>query len=167
MEFTLFDIACAIIFVLAAIRGFSKGLLHEALSLLGFFVALWLALSFSEGVGQLLIDHWELGTKYSNFIAFVVLFFATIFLIRLLSFGLTKLAGVLALGFINRLLGGLFSFLKMAFVVSLLLQALHYFDSKETIITSAYKDKSLSYRPIENLAPELLPFIGLDEYFNQ
>ncbi|MFV0522342.1 MAG: CvpA family protein [Mangrovibacterium sp.] len=167
MNLNFFDIACAVLLILAAIRGFFKGFLHEVLSLVGCFVALWLSLTFSDDVAPFLIEKLSLSVGYSNAIAFVVIFVLVIILVRLLSFGLTKLASALLLGFVNRLLGLLFGVCKMALFLSILLNLISYLDNKESYVSHQFKEESTCYRPIESIVPKTMSVLGLEEFFER
>lgn len=162
MSFNFFDIVCAILLVIAIIRGLSKGLLHEALSFVGYFMGAWIALAYSDSTSTFFIEKLELGEKYSHFIAFILIFIGVILLFRFVGFLLTKLASALALGIVNRLLGMVFCIGKSALILSILLNICRYFDSSEKYISKEYKEASVCYIPVESMAPQVFEWLGLE-----
>ena len=74
-----------------------------------------------------------------------------------------KLLEAVALGFINRFLGALFSVLKYAFVISVLLAILNGIDKNSNIISEKQKKDSVLYGPVSNLAPQVFPYLHFDD----
>lgn len=70
---------------------------------------------------------------------------------------LTKMVNIIALGLINRILGGVFGFLKWAILASLVFMFLNKSDSYW--LEEDKVQGSILYRPVEKLAPILLPAI--------
>ncbi|MFV0554084.1 MAG: CvpA family protein [Mangrovibacterium sp.] len=156
MDFTFFDIICAILLIVAAIRGCINGLFKEALSLVGIIAAVWIAIAFYGDGAQWLTDKLDLGAKYSNFIAFLVLFIIVYIAFRLVAVLLTKLFEALALGFVNRLLGGAFAFLKIAIILCVIISIVDSFDHEDDLISADFKKKSILYEPLQKVADKTL-----------
>ncbi|MFV0290742.1 MAG: CvpA family protein [Mangrovibacterium sp.] len=165
MNITVFDIICAIIFIIAIIRGLSKGLVREVITLIGCFVSLWIALAYAQTLSQFLIDKLNLGKEYSLFIAFVIILITAILIFRLLASLATKLTESLALGLPNKLLGAFFACCKTALILSILINIFTLFDSNEKAISASYKNQTYSFRPLEKIAPKTMELIGIDTDF--
>lgn len=93
--------------------------------------------------------------------AFVICFIVVSIALWMLAKLLTNFANLLSLGVLNRLLGGAFSLLKYALLLSLVLFGLNALGKEVNIET---KDSHL-YAPIASLAPSLLPLVS--EYIEQ
>jgi membrane protein required for colicin V production len=63
----------------------------------------------------------------------------------------------MSLGIINRLLGGVFGGLKIALLISVLILVLNNFSITKLIVSEDKIKKSISYTPIESIAPAILP----------
>jgi membrane protein required for colicin V production len=68
---------------------------------------------------------------------------------------------IVALGFLNRLAGGIFGLLKAALVLSVILYFINGLNPG--LIKSDVKDSSILYDPIESIVPMLIPRLDLDE----
>ena len=154
------DLILCIFLLLGLVRGIFKGFLVELAGLVALIAGIYAAIHFSHFA----FDFWELffswDEKYLSILAFASTFFIVVLLISLVGKLLTKMASLLALGLVNRILGGVFGMLKMAFLASLFFMFLESFQlfsvDKET------RESSLLYEPVSKLAPLVLPAI-LDE----
>ncbi len=72
-----------------------------------------------------------------------------------MSFLIEKFTKALALGFLNRVLGGIFGFLKFAFILSFLI----FIESKVDVISHLEKQKTILYNPTASVLKILYPQI--------
>lgn len=151
------DLLLGIFLVLGLVRGLFKGFLVELAGLLALLGGVYAAIHFSHITFDLLEDFISWEENNLSVLAFAVTFFVVAFLISLAGRFLTKMAHMVALGLINRLFGGIFGVLKMAFLASLFFMFFESFGifnaSEET------KEASVLYAPVRALAPLLLPTI--------
>ena len=81
---------------------------------------------------------------------------------------LTHFIDFLALGVLNRLLGGTFSTLKYALLLSFALFAINTIDKNKTWIEEETSESSYLHSPIASIAPTLIPMISdVIEDFNK
>lgn len=144
-------IPIALGFVFGLFKGLVKELASLAAILLGIYGAKLLAPSFSG----FLITKLSFSAKTALPFAYLILFIAIAILLLLLAKTLDKIFDSIALGGLNKLLGGLFAALKYALVVSVLLNVFDALDSRFPIIKSKTKIESIGYKPIMKLAPAL------------
>ncbi len=151
------DLLLGIFLVLGLVRGLFKGFLVELAGLLALLGGIYAAIHFSDITYDLLESFISWEENKLSVLAFAVTFFVVAFLISLAGRVLTKMAHMVALGLINRLFGGIFGVLKMAFLASLFFMFFESFGmfnaSEET------KEESVLYAPVRMLAPMLLPTI--------
>lgn len=155
----IIDIILGALLLFGLIRGFSKGLFVEVASLVALVAGIYGAIHFSNFAANFLENKFELEQKYINSIAFAITFVIIVLAIAFAGKALTKLANFAALGFLNKLLGGLFGALKIGLIISIILIV---FDSMNKIIVFADKDdlkQSVLYKPIKGLAPSIFPNI--------
>ncbi|MFD0977372.1 CvpA family protein [Salinimicrobium gaetbulicola] len=154
------DLILCIFLLLGLVRGIFKGFLSELAGLVALIAGIYAAIHFSHYA----FDFWELffdwDEKYLSIIAFASTFFIVVLLISLLGKVLTKMASLLALGLVNRILGGVFGTLKMAFLASLFFMFLTNFGL--FTVDEDTREDSLLYEPVRAFAPLFLPAI-LDE----
>lgn len=139
------------------IRGFFKGVLAELAGIIALIAGVYGAIHFSDTAFNFLstLVNWE--REVLSLVSFAITFIVIVAIISLVGGLLTKMVSIIALGLINRLLGGIFGFLKWAFLASLIFMFLKQSDSyslqEETV------QGSVLYKPIEKLAPMVLPTI--------
>ncbi len=102
------DIAFLILFIALMIRGFFRGFIKEAISLLGVFVAYFGAIYISSKAnGSYYIIKLFHNQEIGKIIIFSGIFIFIIIIFALISLIITKIINLLQLGFCNRL-GGFF-----------------------------------------------------------
>jgi membrane protein required for colicin V production len=61
------------------------------------------------------------------------------------------------LGWLNRLLGAVFALAKTILIMSVLIFYFNKIDQEETIYSEEKRDESLLFRPVEKVAPMVMP----------
>ncbi len=157
------DLFLAIPLIWAAYKGFSKGLVFSAASLLALILGIYGAIHFSW-VAEISIQQWfDMDPRYLPFAAFTLTFLIIVILIHLISFVIDKLIRAVALGFVNRLGGLLFNTLKVAFILSVLISMVDYLGSMHSFIPEEQKERSLLYKPLSAFAPAVFPYLRIEE----
>jgi membrane protein required for colicin V production len=134
-----------------------KGLFVELASLLALIAGIYGAFHFSYFIGSYLIDYVDWEEKYISIVAFAITFIAIVIVISLLGKMLTKMANFASLGFLNKLLGGVFGFLKLGVILSILLLLLDTLNSNLPFVDKEFTKESILYEPVRDLAPMLFP----------
>jgi membrane protein required for colicin V production len=141
--------------VVGFIWGVFNGLIKELTSLLAIILGIYGAKIFAPYVAHFLI----VTLKFSKIIAFpfayILLFIIISLSMNLLAKILSSVLSSLALGGVNKLLGGVFGGLKTALVLSIILNVFNLIDHQFSIIKAETKSKSIAYRPLMKIAPEL------------
>ena len=105
------DLAVALVMVLSVALGLWRGLLREVLSLLGWVLAFYLAQAHALTVGQWLpMDGSSPGLRLAC--AFVLVMLLVLIGVAIVLWLAKALITVVGLGWIDRILGGLFGFLR-------------------------------------------------------
>ncbi len=152
----IIDIILILFLGFGLIRGLMKGFIRELASLAALILGLYGAIYFSHFAYSFIEEQFNLSPAYCQWLAYAATFLLIAVGILLVGKLLTKFASALALGLINRILGGIFGLLKMAFILSALL---YFFNQavlpKEEFLFDA--KHSLLYPKIKMLAPAILP----------
>ncbi len=152
-----FDIVLLVFLLFGFIRGLMKGLFVELASLIALIAGVYGALHFSYFASGFLEGYVDWEEKYITIVAFTITFIAIVIVIAMLGKLFTKMADFAALGFLNKLLGGIFGILKIGMILSILLIV---FDKLNKSIPFTSKDvtkDSMLYEPVRDLAPMLFP----------
>ena len=145
-------------------KGLWKGLVAELAALASLFVGLFVAIKFSGMVGSMLRGY-VANPKYVSLVAFAVTFIGVVVGIILLAKVFTKLADASGLGIMNRILGGLFGFMKMVLILSVSLNFFLKLNSTNALASKETLDKSVFFNPILSVSNLIFPV--LEEWFKK
>ena len=107
----ILDLAVALVMALSLVLGLWRGLLREVLSLLGWVLAFYLAQAHASTVGQWLpMSGASPGLRLAG--AFVLVMLVVLIGVALVLWLVRTLITVVGLGWVDRILGGLFGFLR-------------------------------------------------------
>lgn len=153
------DIVLCILLLLAAINGFSKGLIAEVASIAALILGIWGAIEFSHITTEFLVENFNMKSQHMNIISFVITFVVIVVLVHIVGSTVSKLAETVLLGFANKLAGLVFGVLKSALILSIILVVFDKIDEDVHILSPETKENARMYEPIRSLAPSIFPFI--------
>ncbi|WP_248724417.1 CvpA family protein [Seonamhaeicola sp. ML3] len=153
------DIVLGALILFGLIRGLMKGLFVEVASLVALIAGVYGAIHFSNYAADFLVEKVEWDQKYINIVAFAVTFIVIVLAIALAGKALTKIADFAALGFINKILGGVFGAAKIAMILSIVLIIFDKFNKTIPFADEADLEASVLYRPVKSLVPTIFPYI--------
>jgi membrane protein required for colicin V production len=151
------DVIILLLLGLGAYEGYKKGLLMSIIGLLGFVLAIVLGVYFMEGVSKWLATETDEAAFGLPILAFLLIFFSTLFLSNLAGKALKKMMALVLLGGLDSLGGAVLGIVRTGFFISLLLWVLGRIEME------AFKDweKKSEYLPyIEPLTPGVLKILS-------
>ena len=101
--------------------------------------------------------------KYIPIISFVITFVGVVFVIYLIGKILEKFIEMIALGFLNKLFGGLFGIVKAVVLLSVIIYIINSFDRQQSVFTEKLQQGSILYEPVESVVPQILPLLDIEE----
>ena len=149
------DLIILIPIALGFVFGLFKGLIKELASLAAIFLGVYGAKVFAPSVSVFFIHTFSFSPKTALPITYLFIFILIAALLLILARMLDNIFNSIALGGLNKLLGGIFAALKYALVVSVLLNVFDALDSRFPIIKQKSKSESIGYKPFMKLAPTL------------
>jgi membrane protein required for colicin V production len=152
----MIDIVTIIVVALAIFKGYSRGLIVAVFSLLGFMVGLAAAVKLSTVVAGWLETNSGLSKQIIPTIAFAVVFFVTVLLVRIGAKMVERSVNFVMLGWVNKL-GGIAAFLIL--YLSILSIMLFYAKELGVFNTSQFTSSTL-YGYYKNLGPTVLNGLG-------
>ena len=152
-----FDIVLLGLLLFGFIRGLMKGLFVELASLISLIAGVYGAIHFSYFAGEFLSQYVDWEEKYISIGAFAVTFIVIVVVIALLGKMFTKMANFAALGFLNKILGGVFGALKFGVILSVLLIIFDKLNKNLPFVNEELTDNAVLYEPVRDLAPLLFP----------
>lgn len=156
-----FDIIVGGLLVFAVVKGFKNGLIIELASLAALVLGVLGAIFLSSWAEAFMRQWWDF--KYIGAVAFLATFIGIVIGTHMLAKLINEMIKLAALNLINRLAGALFSFLKYAFILSVLLSVLEFFSWNTAIIPPDQQSSSLLYKPLSKLAPSIFPYLKFEK----
>ena len=138
-------------------KGFTKGLIIEAASIIALGLAIWGGIKFSDLLTGYIRGHFDWSTKYLPVVSFAILFLGILFLVYAIAKLIERLVKAVSLGFVNKLAGGIFGMLKFGLILSVLIFVMNAIEKSVRLIPSETKEKSLLYEPVGKIAPIIIP----------
>ncbi len=135
--------------------GLFKGLIKELTSLVAILLSIYGAKLFAPFLVNILTVKFHFIEKTAYPIAYFILFVAIITALLLLAKMLDKVLDSIALGGLNKFLGGLFGALKYALIISVLLNIFDALDRRFSIVSQRTKIESIAYKPLIKFGPTL------------
>ena len=160
------DAIIIIILGFSLIRGFINGFVKEAASLAALILGIYGAIKFSSFTAAKLYDYFDMSGKYVGIISFVITFAIIVIIIHFIGVILDKVVEAASLGFINRLVGIIFGFLKSVLIMSVVFVVLNAINARHPFLSRKTIEESRFYSPISDVAPAIFPIIG-EGGFNQ
>ena len=153
------DVLFAVIIGISFVWGFRKGLIATLASLIGLILGVYCALNFSSFGEHYLALWFSWSARTISLVSFVSTFLVVVLAVNYIGKALTKILGLIALGLLNKMLGGLVYTLQMLLFFSFciwLLNTQHLIEGKRL---SEATQASRLYPIVEKLAPALWPKI--------
>lgn len=156
---TVIDIVLGALLLFGLIRGLTKGLFVEVASLIALIAGVYGAIHFSHYATNFLDGRVDWDEQYINIVSFAITFIIIVFTISLAGKALTKLADFAALGMLNKLLGGLFGFLKIGLILSIILMVFSSMNKTIPFVDDEVIEDSILYEHVRSFAPLIFPNI--------
>ncbi len=156
-----FDIIIIIPLLWGGFKGFKKGLVIEAASLIALFLGVWGGVKFSSVSANYLGEMFSISEKIMPLISFSVTFILIVIAVFALAKLLQKLVKAVALSTVNKIAGGAFGALKFALILSVILNLFNNLNKEIPFIEPEMLNSSLLYNPIAKIGQVIIP--GLDK----
>jgi membrane protein required for colicin V production len=158
----LFDIIFILIFCWAAYKGFTRGFILQAASLIALILGVYGAIKFSGYISAVIMEKMDSHGQYLPLISFAITFLGIVIATHFLARLLEKLLEFIALSFVNRIFGVLFNIAKYAFIISCLLVVINGFNRRTHFIPKEKINESHLYIPLSIIAPLIFPYLHFD-----
>ena len=159
------DIILLVLFIPGIIYGLVKGLIIQIVSLLSVAVGAIVAARFAPDLTQIAMLQFGSEERVTYILCFVVIFLAVALVMALVAHLITKLFKAATLGWLNRLLGALFSIFTTALLLGLLISAFEGLNSSWELVPPEQLEGLKVYPRLKDLATAVLPQLRI--FFEQ
>lgn len=152
------DLILGGILLIAFFLGFQKGFVRAVMSLVGLVLAVFIAVNFSQHLNFIFERWFHLVLDLNRIIAFAITFTVVLVIFSLIGRIVTQALNLIMMGMLNKLLGGLFNMLSIAFLLSALFMIINASEDYKVFSEEQRADSTL-YKPIAAIAPAVLPSV--------
>ena len=142
----VFDIIVIICLGYGLIRGLIKGFIVEVSGVIAIFFGALGAFKFASLFTPFVFNYVNLDPMIVQGICFLILFIVIVYGISLLAKMITKTLQIIALGLLNRIMGGLFGLIKWLVIISSLTLVFNQIESVISLVPQAYIAESIAYK---------------------
>ena len=151
------DIILCVPLVWGLYRGFVKGLIVEAASLVAFGLGIWGGLYFSEFIAEKIKEQFNWDSPYLPIISFAITFLGIVIVVYFIAKLIQRMVEGMALSSINKIGGAVFGSLKYALLMSVVIFVMNAVEKSYPLISLDVKKGSLLYEPVGMIAPTIIP----------
>lgn len=159
------DLVLVVILGLSAWQGIRKGFIIEIFSILALFAGIYGAIHFSDVLAVWMRDELELKKEWLPIASFAGTFLLIVIGVQLLAKAVSKFIDLVALSWLNKAAGAVFSLIKAAIILSFILMLVTPFTRSIDFPPRKAMNNSVLYAPIANIAPTILPMIEDSEFY--
>ena len=134
------------------VMGIAKGVIQQIFSLGGLVLGIVLGTLLYIPFAGLLLDIFRMSEQTARIVAFVIILLVVPMVCGLLGKALSKLIHEANLGFIDRVLGGLFGLFKVVLILGLVIMVMDMTGFSDKIVKSEEKKQSRLYVPVSNFS---------------
>ncbi|MCF8363072.1 MAG: CvpA family protein [Prolixibacteraceae bacterium] len=153
------DIIIIVLIIISAVRGATKGFIYEIASLIALIAGVWGAIKFSGATETFLVNRLNFTNQYIDIIAFVITFLLIIIFIHFIRKAVEKIIETISLGAINRIFGLVFSVVKTAFILGIVIVVLEKISENVKFMPEEDIQESSFYEPLRNVTVSTFPFL--------
>jgi membrane protein required for colicin V production len=154
----IFDIIILLILITAFIFGLIKGIIRQVFGLLALFLGVYCAFKFSHWAGGYIAEWFHTSETLTQGLAFALTFAAVVVVVMLVGRFAERLISLAALGFANKILGGIFGLFKFACILCVLLYIAEHFDAQLHFIPENIK-QSFSFQFFDVIIKMAFPYL--------
>ncbi len=155
------DAVIGLLLIFEIVKGVKNGFASEAGTIVGILAGFFVASSLGNTLGHFLLPFCGNSPQWSGVLGFLATFLVVLLLILILSKVFEGFLNALALGWMNKLAGGFFCFLKGVLVLSIFLNLYQAVDKDCSLIGKEKVKASVFYKPIRNFASSIFPTVRL------
>ncbi len=153
------DIVILILFIPGIVRGMSKGLIEQAITLVGIVLSAYLAYKFSGAACNWLKNYLTVSETILNVLGFAVVLVGVLLVVMFVAKLITAAVEKASLGWLNKVLGLAFSISVSALVIGLLIILFDTVNVKFSLVKSPVLQESLLYGVLKDFGYFVFPYL--------
>lgn len=155
----ILDAIILICLIPAIIQGLRKGFISQAISIVSVIIGIWASARFANIVSDWIAQYITASGQIIKVVAFALILVVVFIVLGLVGRLLESILNFAFLGWVNKLLGVVFSLLKVLLILGLVILAFHSINTTFGLVKPEVIDSSLLYGPVKSLADTIFPYI--------
>ncbi len=155
----ILDIILLICFVPAVIQGFRKGFISQVIAIISIIAGVWLSVQFASPVAAWLAQYIQGSEQVLKVVSFALIFIAVAAGLAILGKLIEGTVKLIMLGWLNRLLGVIFSLIKAGLIVGLVIMAFCSLNNTFNFVSEETLSQSVLFPPLKNMAYTVFPYL--------
>lgn len=156
---SIVDIILLICFVPAIINGVRKGFISQVISIISIIAGVWVSYEFASIVGTWIGQHIEASESVLKLISFALIMAGVFVLLGIVGRFLEGIVKFVMLGWLNKLLGIMFSLLKSGLIIGMLIMVFSSINNNLHLVDEQVLAESVLYTPLKNTAFIVFPYL--------
>ena len=153
----ILDVILLVCFIPAIISGLRKGFIAQVVAIISIVLGVWLSVKSATLVGSWISQWIEASPQLINIISFAIIFIAVAVLLFTIGKLIEATIKIIMLGWLNKLLGVLFSMLKCILIIGFLIIVFEAINDTFGLVPESYLSDSLLYTPFRDIADSVFP----------
>ena len=155
----ILDIILLICFVPAVVQGFRKGFISQVIAIISIIAGVWLSVQFASPVTACLAQYIQGSEQVLKVVSFALIFIAVAAGLAILGKLIEGTVKLIMLGWLNRLLGVIFSLIKAGLIVGLVIMAFCSLNNTFNFVSEETLSQSVLFPPLKNMAYTVFPYL--------
>lgn len=165
MDFNYIDGFVLLALAYSFYKGFSKGFVIVIASFVALILGVIGAMYFSDMVAEVLKAKTEMDEQYISITAFTITFMGIIFGVHLIAKVVNQAVKMVALGPLNKIMGGTFSVLKTLVILSVVFYIFDFMNTQVEFVKRKTLTESIAYSNIIGITETAIPWITKSDWY--
>lgn len=156
---SILDVILLICFIPALIQGLKKGFISQVISIVSLIAGVWMSFEFSTAVSAWLAQYVEASEKLLKIASFAIIMIGVFIILGIVGKSLEGILKFVMLGWLNRLLGVVFAFIKTGLVIGIVIILFNSLNNSLNLVSEDTLAQSVLYPPLKDMAYTIFPYL--------
>ncbi len=153
------DIILLICFIPAVIQGIRNGFIAQVISIAALILGVWASARFTPEVSTWLAQYITVSEQVMKVISFTAILLMSFLVLALIGKFLEATFKLVMLGWLNSLLGAVFSLIKAGLVIGLVIMAFCSLNNTFNFVSEEVLNESVLFPPLKKMAYTVFPYL--------
>ena len=155
----ILDIIILICFIPAVIQGIRNGFIAQVISIAALILGVWASARFTPEVSTWLAQYITVSEQVMKVISFTAILLMSFLVLALIGKFLEATFKLVMLGWLNSLLGAVFSLIKAGLVIGLVIMAFCSLNNTFNFVSEEVLNESVLFPPLKKMAYTVFPYL--------